>query len=463
MRSRRLATAGVRAVMLFGVPAEKDDEATGAWEDDGIVQIALRALRPRFPELVLLTDVCLCEYMSHGHCGVVVDGEIHNDRSLELLARTALSHAEAGADIVAPSDMMDGRVAAIRESLDDARLRADADPRVLREVRLRVLRAVPRGGRLARRVRRPARLPDGSRQRPRGAARVRARPRGGRRRDHDQAGAAVPRRDPRGARAVRRCRSPRTTSRASTRWSRRRRRRGWLDERAAALESLTAIKRAGADLIVSYWTRDLPLGSDATRRDALPARARADPRRRQLAGPRDARRRPRRAALRAQRARARTSRRESGRFLDWVMSWGPLVFGHADAERSKPCGEAALRGTSYGAATEAEVELAAEIAAAVPSIEKVRLVSSGTEAAMSALRLARAFTAPRPDPQDGRRLSRPRRRAARERGLRSRDARVSRPRPACRPAPRPTRSSSRTTTSTRARRRSSHTAKGSLR
>ena len=114
-----LATNGVRAVMLFGVPEVKDEEATGAWEEDGIVQVALRALRPRFPELVLLTDVCLCEYTSHGHCGVVVDGEVHNDRSLELLARTAASHVEAGADVVAPSDMMDGRVGAIREALDD--------------------------------------------------------------------------------------------------------------------------------------------------------------------------------------------------------------------------------------------------------------------------------------------------------------------------------------------------------
>ena len=114
-----LVRLGVRAVILFGIPEEKDDEATGAWEDDGIVQRALRALRPEFPDLVLLTDVCLCEYTSHGHCGVVVDGEVHNDRSLELLARTAVSHVEAGADVVAPSDMMDGRVGAIREALDD--------------------------------------------------------------------------------------------------------------------------------------------------------------------------------------------------------------------------------------------------------------------------------------------------------------------------------------------------------
>jgi porphobilinogen synthase len=113
-----LATSGVRAVMLFGIPREKDEEATGAWDEGGVVQSALRSLKRFFPELVLITDVCLCEYTSHGHCGVVVDDEVDNDRSLELLARTAVSHADAGADIVAPSDMMDGRVGAIREALD---------------------------------------------------------------------------------------------------------------------------------------------------------------------------------------------------------------------------------------------------------------------------------------------------------------------------------------------------------
>src|SRR3989440_721708 len=112
-----LAAAGVRSVILFGLPESKDEEATGAWDDDGIVQRALRDLRPRFPELVLVTDVCLCEYTSHGHCGVIRDGEVDNDESLELLVRTAVSHVEAGADVVAPSDMMDGRGAAIREAL----------------------------------------------------------------------------------------------------------------------------------------------------------------------------------------------------------------------------------------------------------------------------------------------------------------------------------------------------------
>ena len=107
----------MRAVLLFGIPEEKDEEGSGAWEADGIVQRALRALRAEVPGLTLVTDVCLCEYTSHGHCGVLRDGEVENDETLELLARTAVSHVEAGADVVAPSDMMDGRVGAIREAL----------------------------------------------------------------------------------------------------------------------------------------------------------------------------------------------------------------------------------------------------------------------------------------------------------------------------------------------------------
>ena len=114
-----LLRAGVNAVILFGIPEEKDDEGSGAWVENGIVQQALRALRPRFPELLLLTDVCLCEYTAHGHCGVLRGGEIDNDSSIELIARTAVSHVEAGADAVCPSDMMDGRIAAVRAELPD--------------------------------------------------------------------------------------------------------------------------------------------------------------------------------------------------------------------------------------------------------------------------------------------------------------------------------------------------------
>jgi porphobilinogen synthase len=112
-----LAALGVPAVILFGIPEEKDDEGTGAYDEDGIVQRALRVLRERAPGLVLLTDVCLCEYTSHGHCGLIREGEVDNDETLGLLARTAVSHVDAGADVVCPSDMMDGRVGAIREAL----------------------------------------------------------------------------------------------------------------------------------------------------------------------------------------------------------------------------------------------------------------------------------------------------------------------------------------------------------
>jgi porphobilinogen synthase len=116
------AEAGVGGVLLFGIPDYKDDTGSSAWDDEGPVQRAVRALKREVPHVVVITDVCMCEYTSHGHCGVLVHGEVDNDRTLELLAREALSHAHAGADIVAPSDMMDGRVAAIRAALDEAGL-----------------------------------------------------------------------------------------------------------------------------------------------------------------------------------------------------------------------------------------------------------------------------------------------------------------------------------------------------
>jgi porphobilinogen synthase len=252
-----LASAGVRAVILFGVPAEKDEEATGAWEDDGIVQQALRALRPRFPELVLLTDVCLCEYTSHGHCGVVVDGEIHNDRSVELLARTALSHAEAGADIVAPSDMMDGRVAAIRESLDEQGFEstpilaysakyASAFYGPFREA----ADSAPSFGDRRGYQMDPANVREALRECEldiaEGADAIMIKP-------------ALPYLDV--IRAAREAfRVPLAAYNVSGEYAmvKAAAQAGWLDERTAALESLTAIKRAGADLILSYWTRDLP-------------------------------------------------------------------------------------------------------------------------------------------------------------------------------------------------------------
>ena len=110
---------GIKAVLLFGIPEKKDDIATGAYSKKGIIQNAVKSIKKEFKELIVITDLCLCEYTDHGHCGVIHDGYVDNDETLELLSLTALSHAEAGADIIAPSDMMDGRVAKIREVLDD--------------------------------------------------------------------------------------------------------------------------------------------------------------------------------------------------------------------------------------------------------------------------------------------------------------------------------------------------------
>jgi porphobilinogen synthase len=117
--ARDCLAAGVRSVILFGLPASKDAAGTGAYIRDGIVQQAVRELKNAVPEMMVVTDVCMCEYTDHGHCGLIVDGDVDNDATLELLAKTALSHAEAGADMVAPSDMMDGRVAEIRAVLDE--------------------------------------------------------------------------------------------------------------------------------------------------------------------------------------------------------------------------------------------------------------------------------------------------------------------------------------------------------
>jgi porphobilinogen synthase len=251
-----LVRLGVQAVILFGIPEEKDEQATGAWEDDGIVQRALRALRPRFPELVLMTDVCLCEYTSHGHCGVIVDGDVHNDQSLELLARTAVSHVEAGADVVAPSDMMDGRVRAIRESLDDRGFEqtpilaysakyASAFYGPFREA----ADSTPAFGDRRGYQMDPANVREALRESEldleEGADAIMIKP-------------ALPYLDV--IRAVRDAFDvPVAAYNVSGEYAmvRAASRSGWLDERQAALESLTAIKRAGADLIVSYWTKDL--------------------------------------------------------------------------------------------------------------------------------------------------------------------------------------------------------------
>ena len=251
-----LSALGVPAILLFGIPEEKDDEASGAYADDGIVQRALRELRADLPDLVLATDVCLCEYTSHGHCGVVRDEEIDNDASLELLARTAVSHAEAGADMVWPSDMMDGRVGAIRAALDDSDFErvpivsyaakyASAFYGPFREA----AESAPSFG-----DRRGYQLdPPNVREALReceldvqeGADALIVKP-------------GLPYLDV--LRAVRdRFELPVGAFNVSGEYAmvKAAAQSGWLDERQAALESLTAIRRAGADFIVSYWTKEL--------------------------------------------------------------------------------------------------------------------------------------------------------------------------------------------------------------
>ena len=246
-----LVRLGVNAVLLFGLPEEKDDEGSGAWIDDGVVQQTLRALRSRFPELLLLTDVCLCEYTAHGHCGVLQDGEVDNDASLELIVRTAVSHVEAGADAVCPSDMMDGRVGAIREQLPltpiiaysakyasafygPFREVADSAPAVgdrrgyqmdfgnVREALRECEQDIAEGADMV--MIKPA-LPylDVIR-----AARDRF--------DHPLAAYNVS-----GEYAM-------IKAAAAA---------GDVDERAAAIESLTAIRRAGADVVFTYWAKEL--------------------------------------------------------------------------------------------------------------------------------------------------------------------------------------------------------------
>ena len=246
-----LASLGVRAVLLFGIPEEKDEEGSGAWEDGGIVQRALRALRAEVPGLTLVTDVCLCEYTSHGHCGVLRDGEVENDETLELLARTAVSHVEAGADVVAPSDMMDGRVGAIREALPQTPIIAYAAKYAsafygpFREV----AESAPSFGDRRGYQMDPPNVREALREcaldLEEGADALMVKP-------------ALPYLDV--IRAVReRFDCPVAAYNVSGEYAmvKAAAAAGHLDEQAAALESLVAIKRAGADLIFTYWAKDL--------------------------------------------------------------------------------------------------------------------------------------------------------------------------------------------------------------
>ncbi|MCL6446884.1 MAG: porphobilinogen synthase [Armatimonadetes bacterium] len=246
---------GVKATIIFGIPLVKDEAATEAYADEGIVQQAVRAIKKELPDLLVITDVCLCEYTSHGHCGVVKDGRVLNDPTLELLARTALSHVRAGADLVAPSDMMDGRVKAIREALDEAGYvevpimaysakYASAFYGPFREA----AGSAPQFGDRktyqmdfpnAREALREAELDLEE-----GADIVMVKPALAYldvlRRVRDRFGCPVAAYNVSGEYAMVKAAAQ----------------KGWLDERAVVMEILTAIKRAGADLILTYHAKD---------------------------------------------------------------------------------------------------------------------------------------------------------------------------------------------------------------
>jgi porphobilinogen synthase len=254
--AREAAELGLPAVLLFGIPADKDAEGSGAWDDEGVVQLATRAIKDACPALLVIADLCLCEYTDHGHCGVVgADGSIDNDQTLDLLARTAVSQARAGADVIAPSDMMDGRVGAVRAALDDDGL---ADVPILAysakfasafygPFREAADSAPAFGDRRSYQMD-PANAREALREAAEDAAEGA---------DALMVKPALPYLD-----VIRRVREsselPIAAYHVSGEYAmlKAAAERGWLDERAAALEALTAIKRAGADVIVTYFAKD---------------------------------------------------------------------------------------------------------------------------------------------------------------------------------------------------------------
>jgi porphobilinogen synthase len=248
---------GIPAVLLFGLPPHKDEQGSGAWDDEGIVQLAIRAIKASHPDLVVIADLCLCEYTSHGHCGVLRDdGVVDNDATLELLARTAVSQAEAGADAVAPSDMMDGRVGALRATLDDHGLAetpvmaysakfASAFYGPFREAADSAPQTGDRRGYQmdpanALEAVREARLDADE-----GADIVMVKPAlpylDVIRRVKDETGMPVAAYNVSGEYAMVKAAAE----------------RGLLDERAAVLEALTGIRRAGADIVITYHAKDV--------------------------------------------------------------------------------------------------------------------------------------------------------------------------------------------------------------
>ena len=258
--ARQAQDAGLQAVLLFGIPEKKDEHASGAYAENGVVQKALRAIKEKCPDLVAITDVCLCEYMSHGHCGVTrIDGDhfhVLNDQTVDLLVKTALSHAQAGADMVAPSDMMDGRIGAIREALD---MNGFAETGIMSYAAKfasvfygpfrEAAESPPQFGDRRSYQMDPANADEALREVgldiDEGADIVMIKP-------------ALPYVDILW-RVRERFRKPTAVYHVSGEYAmiKAAAEKGIVDERAAVLEIMTSLKRAGADIIVTYWAREL--------------------------------------------------------------------------------------------------------------------------------------------------------------------------------------------------------------
>ncbi|HJX33108.1 MAG TPA: porphobilinogen synthase [Solirubrobacterales bacterium] len=250
-----IAASGIGAILLFGIPSAKDESGSGAYDDEGVVQMAVRALKQAHPDLLVITDVCLCEYTSHGHCGFVRDGQVDNDITVELLAKTAISHALAGADAVAPSDMMDGRVGTIRHQLDEE---GHSDiPIVAHSAKFAsafygpfrdAAESTPEFGDRRGYQMDPANAAEAVREAEldleEGADMLMVKP-------------ATPYLD-----VIRRVKertaAPVAAYQVSGEYSmlKAAAANGWIDERAAVLETLTSIRRAGADAIVTYYAKE---------------------------------------------------------------------------------------------------------------------------------------------------------------------------------------------------------------
>jgi porphobilinogen synthase len=254
--AKKVHDLGIPGILLFGIPAEKDEAGSGAYDDEGIIQMAVAALKEEVPELILITDVCLCEYTSHGHCGIIKDGEVNNDLTLEMLAKMAVSHAEAGADIVAPSDMMDGRVAAIRSALDNegfsntpimsyAAKYASSFYGPFREA----AQSAPEFGDRCSYQMDPRNSDEAVREClldiEEGADIIMVKP-------------ALPYLDII-YRVKQETKFPRAAYNVSGEYSmiKAAAAKGWLDEKSAVLEALTSIRRAGADIIITYFAKDV--------------------------------------------------------------------------------------------------------------------------------------------------------------------------------------------------------------